>query len=184
MIIMMMLLLEWKAPPSSPPSSSSSPGSPSAAASPASPPSQPFLIDPPGIEHYIQDRNHNQGQVSSGVEMTLWYSQRSFERFFVGSQVYSFGTLSTILKIGQFSFKLEKKYQPGSDSLCGFPSFLLFNAAFLQKLVMDETLNTDVKLENISRKYLTRFQETRLERKGDLRSNLPRLPFRLRLLHC
>ena len=35
---------------------------------------------------------------------------------------------------------LNDKNQPGSDSLCGFPSFLLFKAAFLQKLVMDETL--------------------------------------------
>ena len=40
--------------------------------------------------------------------------------------------------------------QPGSDSLCGFPSFLLFNAAFLQKLVIDETLNINVGFENTS----------------------------------
>ena len=47
-------------------------------------------------------------------------------------------------------FKFFGECLPGSDSLCGFPSFLLFNAAFLQKLVIDETLNTNVGFWNIS----------------------------------
>ena len=40
---------------------------------------------------------------------------------------------------------------PGFDSLCGFPSFLLFNAAFLQKLVIDETLN--INMSHIDMKF-------------------------------
>ena len=72
---------------------------------------------------------------------------------FVGSPACSSDTLSSILKesqSGQYNaflqyeqFFLVSCLLPGCDSLCGFPSFFEFKAAFLQKLVIDETLQSD-----------------------------------------